>query len=247
MKAARTAISVLPYPTSPQELVVRLLVGKQLLKLLLPHCIGAELMASLLPPGGIELNKVLRDFVHRALDLALRIAPFLRAEFVQFGLGRTCRGVFLQNGEFRRQHIESTASAVLYFDIVLGDVVDLDLLHAPVDADSMVLVHHVIARLELRESLDLLALVLFLLRFLLFLGAENIGLRNDREFDVGVLEALFDLPVIGHDLAGIELSLGIFAVERGDPIISKVLCQSSGSRSRRGIQDRPVSFLAVGH
>ena len=126
-------------------------------------------------------------------------------------------------------------------------MVDLDLLHAPVDADSMVLVHHVIARLELRESLDLLALVLFLLRFLLFLGAENIGLRNDREFDVGVLEALFDLPVIGHDLAGIELSLGIFAVERGDPIISKVLRQSSGSRSRRGIQDRPVSFLAVGH
>ena len=131
------------------ELVFRLLKGKHLLELLLPHRIRSEHMPLLLPPRRVQLYKVFRDLVDRALHLPLGARPLLGAKLVQLGLRSSCRSIFLEHRELCGKHIERSASAVLYFEIILRDAVDLDLLHAAVDPDAVVLVHHVIADLEL--------------------------------------------------------------------------------------------------
>ena len=183
------------------QLVLGLLIRKHLFKLSLPDRVGTEAVALLLAPRRIELHQVVGDLRHRFFDPALGSVPFLRSELVQLGFRGSRGSVFLEHGELCGQHIKGAPPAVLYFDIVLGDVVDLDLLDAAVDADPVVLVDDIVARFKLGEGLDLLAVVLFLLRLLFLLGAEDIRFRNDRESDRGVFESAADPAVISHDLA----------------------------------------------
>ena len=226
-----------------RELIVCLLVGEHLLEFLLPHSVGAELMPLLLPARRVQLHEVLCDLVHRALDFALGAGPFLRAELVELGLCGTRGRVFLQDRELRRQNIERSASAVLDLDIVLGDVIDLDLLHTPVDADTVILMDHVIAHLQLGEGLDLLALIFLLFGLLPALRAEDIGLRDDREPDGRIFKSLADLAVIGHDLAGFQLAFRILTVKRDESVRRQVLRQPPGPGPRGRDQDCPVTLL----
>ena len=144
-----------------RQLVLGLVIREHFLQLALPDGVFFKGMSLLRLARRIELHQILRHFVDRALDLAPRIGPLLRTELVEFGPGRRAGTVFLQYAKLRGQHIQYAATAVLDLDIVLGDVVDFDLLNAFVNADPVVLVYDIVADLELRKGLDLLAVVFF--------------------------------------------------------------------------------------
>ena len=124
-------------------------------------------------------------------------------------------------------------------------MIDLDLLHAPVDADPMVLMDDVVADLELREGPDLLPVVLLAGGLLFLLRAEDIGFRDHRGLYIGILKSLPDPAVTGHDLAGDQLSVRILAVEGRDPVRREVPGESSGPGPGGGDQRDPVTLLAV--
>ena len=64
------------------QLVLRLIVGEQLLKLLLPHRILAVLVAAKLPARRVKLHQILRNLLNRRLDLRLRAVPLLAAQLI---------------------------------------------------------------------------------------------------------------------------------------------------------------------
>ena len=82
-----------------------------------------------------------------------------------------------------RRQVEITAVAVLDLDVVLRHALALDALDAAVDADPVVLMHHVIADTQLAQLRDVLAVELLLLPLLLdcVRVAEHVALGEQYE------------------------------------------------------------------
>ena len=64
------------------QLVLRLLIGKQLLKFLLPHRIRPVLKAVFLLSGGIELYQVLRNLLNRSSHPAFGFGPLAASKLI---------------------------------------------------------------------------------------------------------------------------------------------------------------------
>ena len=178
------ALHVVLHRVDGVQLVVRLIVGEQLLKLPLPHRVLPVLEARFLLPGGVELHQVLCDLLDRALHPALGLGPLAAPKAVQLGLLGLGPRVLLDALQTGRRQIQVAAVPVLDFDVVLGDLIPLHLLDAAVNAQSVFLVNHIVAHRQLGKALDSLALVIRLFPALfLLLHAEHVALGDKNELD----------------------------------------------------------------
>ena len=200
------ALHVVLHRIDGVQLVVRLIVGKELLKLPLPHRILPVLESRLLLPGRVELHQVLCDLLDRALHPALGLGPLAAPKAVQLGLLGLGPRVLLDALKTGGWQIQVAAVPVLDLDVVLGDLIPLHLLDAAVNAQSVLLVDHVVAHRQLGKTLDGLALVIRLFPALfLLLHAEHVALGDKDELDQRILEAPVQVAVGDQNLAGPDL------------------------------------------
>ena len=190
------------------QLVVRLIVGEQLLKLPLPHRVLPVLEARLLLPGGVELHQVLCDLLDRALHPALGLGPLAAPKAVQLGLLGLSPRVLLDALQTGGGQIQVAAVPILDLDVVLGDLIPLHLLDAAVNAQSVLLVNHIVAHRHLGKALDCFALVIRLFPALfLLLHAEHVALGDKDELDQRILESPVQVAVGNQNLAGLDLGM----------------------------------------
>ena len=97
----------------------------------------------------------------------------------------------------------------------------LDLLDSLIDAETMTLMHHVVADREFGEAADLLSFVIiFFSLFLPLFHAEHVALSDDDELDQRILKALVKLSVGDHDLPGSHRATRILRAEGTEIILS---------------------------
>ena len=207
-----------------RQLILRLLKGEHLFKLPLPHRILAVLVPCSLLPQGIEFHQVPRHLVHGCAHLGLGAVPFFGAQLIQFRLAALRRRVLLDHVQTGGQHIEIAAVTVLDLHVVLDDFFYLHLFYAPVDAQAVGLVYHIVAHLKFLKIMDLLALIQFL--FLLFLfRAKNIRLCDHHIFDQRIFKPFVHVAVIGQNLPGLHFPKGVLRIDCCQLIFPQILRQ----------------------
>ena len=113
------------------------------------------------------------------------------AQFIELRRPGIRSRIFLDSFQARRRKVEIAAITVLNLDVILDNLVLLDLLDAPVNAESVALMHHIIADRKLGKALDLLTLVGGL--FLLFpppSAAEHVSLGNHDELNQRIFKSM---------------------------------------------------------
>ena len=172
LNAARMATSVLPKPTSPQtrrsigrvglhvglhvvdglQLVGRLLVREGLLQLVLPRRVGRERVArrvctrfwySTTSSWAISAHRGARPAPWPSAEVAA-------AEAVQ--RGRLAAGVVAHRVDLVGRDVELVVALVLEQQVVALDAADGPLDHAAVAADAVLVVHDVVAGLQVVEE-----------------------------------------------------------------------------------------------
>ena len=229
------------------ELILRLLIREHFFKLALPGCVGTEGMSPFRLPLCIQLHQVLRHLIDGLLHLSAGIAPLLRAKTVQLRLRVAARGIFLQHTEVVGQNIEEIAAPVLDLDVVLRDVIYLNLLDSAVNPDTVILVNDIVPHMQIIKRPDRAGTGVARLLFpdLRLLRAENIGVRDDRELQLRILEAVRGVAVENLHLARPQFPLRILAVERRRALIGQFLRQALCPRPGSGQNQNPRPVLPV--
>ena len=215
------------------HLILGLLKREHLLELTLPDRIRPVYIAFLLLTDCIQLDQLSGDLLHRTLHTRPRAAPLLRAERVELRLFRITAGIFLDQIQLCCQNIQVRSLRIGDLHVILGRAADLHLLDTLIDTESMILMHDIVADVQVCKAADVLALIaLVLLLFLLF-RAKDVTLRDDRKRQQRILITAPHLAVADHHLAGLQLMLRILRVKAGDALIHDVLRQTlrSGARS----------------
>ncbi len=210
-------------------LVVRFLIGKQLLKLLLPDRIRAELKSLRVLPGCIQIHKFLRNFGNGALHPRFGPVPILAAQLVQFRLFHIGIRVFLDHVEVGRQHVKAAAALILDAHIVLHDVINFDFLNAAVNAQSVTFMYHIIARRQILKAGDAGALVHSLACPFLFLPPEDICLRDHSKADHRILISTVCISVHHQYLGWQHLPVRILREHSIQVPLLKIRSQSQAS------------------
>ena len=176
LNAARIAISVLPKPTSPQTrrsigiralhvalqfLDRRALVGRldereRVLHLVLPRRVLTEGVALGVDPLLVQHHEFLGDLADGGPDLALGLGEVAAAEAVQ--RRRLAADVLAERVDLVGRDVELVAALVRDEQVVALDAADRALDHALVLADAVLVVHDVVAGLEVLERGRALAL-----------------------------------------------------------------------------------------
>ena len=196
------------------QLILRLLKREHFLKFPLPDRIRSILVALAPLTRCIKLDEILCNITDRTAHLALRLIPFHSAQFIELRRPGIRTGIFLDSLQAGRRKIEITAVAVLNLDVILDDLVLLDLLNAPVNAESVALMHHIIADRKLGKALDFLTLVGGL--FLLFpppSAAEHVSLGDHDELNQRIFKSPMQLSVSHQDFTRFH---GVFALIRAE-------------------------------
>ena len=226
------------------QLILRFLIREHFLKFTLPHRIRAEAVSLHRLPLRIQLHKILCNLLYRALDLVSGAGPLLRSELVQLRLRRILRGIFLKRFQLAGQNIQRASAPVFNLDIVLGNAVHLDFLHAAVDSDSVILMDHIISYLQLGKITDGFAVIMTFYLLRLAGRSENVRLGDDDKANLRVFKAVGNVPVIGHDFAVAQNPIRILTVKRSKPPLREVPGKTFCSRSRCRNDDHPV-FLKL--
>ena len=126
-------------------LILGLFIRKQLLKFLLPHRIRAILISGSLLPGRIQLHEILRDLLYRALHPAAGALPLFASQLVELRRFGIRSGILLDSVQPCRRQIQIPAVRILNLQIILDYLVPLNLLNPPVNAQSVILMYHIIS------------------------------------------------------------------------------------------------------
>ena len=140
------------------ELIVRLDVGKVVLKFPLPRRISGKCEAHAALSLGIELNQSVRQILDGGLGAFFGFLPRIAAQLVQlYGAVLRCADVFINQVHLGRRNVEHVRPLIGNFDVILHRAVHLHLLHADVAPDAVVLMDDQIARRQVGEGVELLA------------------------------------------------------------------------------------------
>ena len=175
-----------------RALVGGLDVGERLLHLVLPGCVLGERVALGVDALLVEHHELLGDLAYRGADLALGLREVGAAEAVQ--LRRFAADVLAQRVDLVGRHVELVATLVRDQQVVAFDAADRPLDHALVLADAVLVVHDVVAGLEVLERGR---------RFALLLADGAVGAAPTGEIALG-------------DDRHLGVRQGAAAVQRGD-------------------------------
>ena len=170
------------------QLVLGLLIGEGVLKLALPRIVRGEGEALDLGALGVKLDQALGQFLGGRLGARLGARPVRTAQLVQpHALGLAAADVFGDQVERGRGHIQEIRARERDLDEIALRAVHGHALHAYKAADAVVLMHHEVARGQVGERLD--AVAVGLLGRGLFAPREHLSLGDDDQPEVGILEA----------------------------------------------------------
>ena len=170
------------------QLIRRLLVGEVVLELPLPGGVLIEGVARHGLALGVELEQVARDVLDGLAHLALLPLPLAAGQAVQlrrFALGAD---VLLHTIQLIRGHVQLVGALIADVQKVPIGALAGQAHHAHELAHAVVLVHHVVAHLQIGEGGDLLARARAAAA-LLAVHAVDVGLGHQRELDLRVEEA----------------------------------------------------------
>ena len=156
------------------------LVGEHVLEFALPRRIRAEREARFLRAPRIELHEVKRHLLQTLFDLRLLLLPVAAAELVQLRWIRRIANVALHAAERLNRHIELVAPLILDLQIIPARAAVFHLRRAKINADTVFLMHHEVAGLQVGERGNLLARRLTLLR-LAVARAVHVRVADDDE------------------------------------------------------------------
>ena len=186
------------------QLIVRFGVFKAFLKLLLPRRIRRERKSRQTLALGIQLDKARSQILRRSLGLRLRLLPLVAAKLVE-PHGRILAGanILADKIELRRRHIQTVRALIRDLDIVLRHAADLQLLHADVSADAVVLVDDEIAGRKIGERIELFAVRGLFRRAHAFalLPDGDLPLGQDGEFQRRVFQSRGQTPARDQNLS----------------------------------------------
>ena len=132
------------------ELVGGLLVREGVLQLALPRRVLGEGVAGLVDALLVEHDELLGDLAHRRAHLGLGLLPAVAAEAVEGG--RLAAGVVPHRVDLVGRHVELVVALVLEQQVVALHAADGALHHAAVAGDAVLVVHDVVAGLEVVEE-----------------------------------------------------------------------------------------------
>jgi len=131
-----------------RQLVIGLIVLKPGLKIALPLAVGGEGVPFRLFASGVQLQQVFGHFGRGLFDLGLCLDPIGAAQFRKAHLfAVTRRGVAAEQVQLGDRHKQRVGPGVLNFNVVFDNALQIQPLDRGVNADAVVLVHHVIAGL----------------------------------------------------------------------------------------------------
>ncbi len=136
------------------ELVGRLLVGEGGFQLALPRRVGAERPAAARLPDGVAPEQLLGHLLNRLPRFRLGPQPLGSAQAGDERRAAFLGGVALHHAQLIDRNEEPVGAGVVDLDALGVLAVERDPLESAVDADPMVQVHHVLARLERHEIAD---------------------------------------------------------------------------------------------
>ena len=140
------------------DLVRGLLIGETRLELLLPVGVAVERRALHPLAARVELDEVFGQLLHRLAHLRLARVPRLAADAVQLRGAPVLAHVALDQVDLLDRHKDVLLAAELQVDVVALVAEHAHPLQAVVLADAVVDMHHVVARGEIHERVDRLAL-----------------------------------------------------------------------------------------
>ena len=170
------------------QLIRRLLVGEVVLKLPLPGGVPVEGVARHGLTLGVELEQVARDVLDGLAHLALLPLPLAAGQAVQLGRLALGADVLLHPIQLIRGHVQLVGALVADVQKVAVGALAGQAHHAHELAHAVVLVHHVIAHLQIGEGGDLLARARTAAA-LLAVHAVDVGLGHQRKPDLRIEEA----------------------------------------------------------
>ena len=123
----------------------------------------------------------------------------------------------------------------------------LNLLDSAVNPDTVILVNDIVPHMQIIKRPDRAGTGVARLLFpdLRLLRAENIGVRDDRELQLRILEAVRGVAVENLHLARPQFPLRILAVERRRALIGQFLRQALCPRPGSGQNQNPRPVLPV--
>ena len=226
------------------QLILRLLKREHFLKLPLPDRIRSILVALAPLASRIKLDEILCNIADRPAHLALRFIPFRSAQFIELRRPGIRSRIFLDSFQARRRKVEIAAITVLNLDVILDNLVLLDLLDAPVNAESVALMHHIITDRKLGKALDLLTLVGGL--FLLFpppSAAEHVSLGNHDELNQRIFKSPVQLSIGHQDFARFHSVFALIRTECAQIVLPQIARQTARARPRTRQQYHTVFFF----
>ena len=228
-----------------RQLVLRLLKGKHFLKFPLPFRIRSVHIAVIFLTGGIQADQFSRNIFHGGPHFRPGFLPLLPSEAVQLrpGAFRSSR-VFLQQVKLRGKDIE-VASVVLDLDVVLQHAVRLNLFNPAVNAKPMVLMDHIISRMEFREGSDLFSRRIGLAPLPDFFLPEDIRFRNQGKACVGISKAPARMAIGHGNLPRDESRLQVFRITGTESVLLQPGSETPGARVGPGNDQHPVTVLFV--
>ena len=143
------------------------------------------------------------------------------------------------------QNIEITSSLILDLDIISDHPVNLNLLNAPVNTQTMSFMNYKISNRKFCKILNALSIIILFLFSLFLLMAENIRFCHDHKLGQGILKSLFRMAIDHHDLSRLNLPVIILTVESRKLVFLKVLCQTLCPGPGAGKKRNPVSLSFV--
>ena len=139
------------------QLIVRLHIGKVLLKLRLPGRIRRKGIARAAFALGVELDQLRRHILGRFFGFGLRLLPSVRAQLVQpHRAVFPGADVFGDQIQLRGRDIEHICPLVRDLDIILYHTVQLHLLHSLITANAVIGMDNEVARRQVRKRVQLL-------------------------------------------------------------------------------------------
>ena len=144
------------------ELIFGFLILKMGFKIFLILGVGGKSVAFHLLPLGIEGDELVSHLVHRFADPLPGFLPLAAVEAVEFDSGvLPGADVFRDQIQLGDRYVKSVGSCVFYFNIIFDDTVEVKLMDAVKDADTVGHVYHIISHCQIGEGFNFLAFTLF--------------------------------------------------------------------------------------
>ena len=146
------ALHVLPDLTHALGLVRRQFPRELVLKLALPRTVRTESVPRVLRPFGIQCFQVKGKGFQSLFDLPLLPGPFAAAQPVQLRCLVRVADIALHPFQLFHRHIQLIVSSVKDQQVIVPAAFALDPRNPLINTDAVILMHHVIPHLQIREG-----------------------------------------------------------------------------------------------